>query len=178
MKSTVRIMAAVLISIGFAAVLSIVPELDGSVQSNGAETPVFRSDYAVTLSERNLVDLLVRAKLRLNVAHVEFSDSILSVDLKTKSGGMSAEAIYEDLYELSSLGFSGTKNVKQLLVRVMEQPAGKDQTPQLLLAMDAKRTDLGGGATEAGLRGRGTKEQYLSSHFSLTYTRKWLDQYR
>lgn len=176
MKPIYRVMAVALISIGFAAALSVVPQLDGTVKPAGTETPVFRADDALALTDRNLVDLFAKSPLHLDIAHVEWSNAILSVDLKAKPNEPAADVIYDDLYELARLGFSGTQNVSQLLVRVMEQPEAAAAVPQLLLAMDAKRSDLTGG--DPALRGKGTKEQFLSSHFSLTYTHKWLDRRR
>lgn len=179
MKSYNRVLIALLISIGFAAALSVVPKLDRTVQTAGTDAPVFRADYALTLTDRNLVDLFVRYPLHLDISHVEWNDTILSVDLKSNATDTDSGPIYDDLYELARLGFAGTKNVKQLLIRVMEHaPAGKGN-PQLLLAMDAKRSDLSHAAsTPSGMAVKETKEQFLSSHFSLTYTHKWLDRHR
>lgn len=179
MKSYNRVLIALLISIGFAAALSIVPKLDRTVQTAGTDAPVFRTDFAVTLSDRNLVDLFVRHPLHLDISHVEWNDTILSVDLKSNSNETASDPIYDDLYELARLGFAGTKNVKQLLIRVMEHAPAGTGNPQLLLAMDAKRSDLSPGvAAQSGLAVKETKEQFLSSHFSLTYTHKWLDRHR
>ncbi|PYI54927.1 hypothetical protein [Paenibacillus flagellatus] len=177
MKSWYRLMIASLVSVGIASALSLVPKLDGSLRPGGTDAPVFRADTAVTLTDRNLVDVLVRPVLHLDIAHVEWNDSILSVDLKAKPGGAPPESIYDDLYELARLGFSGTKNVGQLLVRVLETPEGAASGTQLLLAMDAKRTDLSGSAAGVDER-KSSKEHFLSSHFSLTYTHKWLDRHR
>ncbi|MDF2713444.1 MAG: hypothetical protein K0R28_369 [Paenibacillus sp.] len=179
MKSYQRASIALLISIGFAAMLSIVPKLDRTVQTGGTDAPVFRADYALTLSDRNLVDLFVRYPLHLDISHVEWNDTILSVDLKSKPNATASDPIYDDLYELARLGFAGTKNVKQLLIRVMEYSTSGVENPQLLLAMDAKRSDLSAAASKrADMQTKETKEQFLSSHFSLTYTHKWLDRHR
>ncbi|MEF3301811.1 hypothetical protein [Paenibacillus sp. GYB003] len=176
MNTIHRLIVASLVSVGIASALSVVPKLDGKLGAGAAETPVFRPDSPVSLSNRNLVDVFAKLSLHLELAHVEWNDTILSVDLRTKPGE-ALEPIYDDLYALAELGFTHTRNVKQLLVRVMEQPAGRAEPPQLLLAMDAKRSDLGA-EPEAGITRKGTKEQYLSSHFSLTYTHKWLDRHR
>lgn len=180
MRSYNRVLLAIFISIGFAASLSVVPKLDRTLRSFGSDAPVFRADDALILSDRNLVDLFVRYPLHLDIARVEWSDAILAVDLRAKPNETSPERIYDDLYELARLGFAGTKNVKQLLIRVMEQPEAAGSSAQLLLAMDAKRSELSGGAGSAqpGLEAKETKEQFLSSHFSLTYTHKWLDRHR
>jgi len=177
-KSFYRLMLTSLLSIAIASALSIVPMLDRSLKLGGPDAPVFRSDTAaVMLSDRNLVDVLAKVPLAHSIDHVEWSDSILSVDLKAPPGKTEAEAVYDDLYELARVGFTGTKNVKQLLVRVMEQPTEPSRQKQLLLAMDARREDVGElPGTDARIEG--TKEQFLSSHFTLTYTHNWLDRHR
>lgn len=178
MKSIYRVLVAALVSVGIASALSVVPKLDGTVNLGQTETPVFRADSPLVLSDRNLVDVFAKLSLHLELSHIEWSNTILSVDLKTATGDPALEQIYDDLYELATLGFAGTKNVKQLLIRVMEKPANRGEAPQLLLAMDAKRSDLEGNPSGADIKRKGTKEQFLSSHFSLTYTHKWLDLHR
>lgn len=174
MKSVYRILIVAFVSIGIAALLSIVPKLDDSLTSGAADAPVFRPESAVMLNDRNLVDMLVKLPLQLDIVHVDWSDSILSVDLSSSPGGMKSETVYGDLYALSQAGFAGTKNVKQMLVRIMEHPSEAKGVPQLLMAMDAKRSDLDG--SSAGGRLKGTKEQYLISRFNLTYTHRWMDR--
>lgn len=174
LKSVYRILVVAFVSVGIAALLSIVPKLDGSLAGGAADTPVFRPESAVMLSDRNLVDLLVKLPLQLDIAHVEWSDSILSVDLRSGPDGLKSESVYDDLYVLSQAGFAGTKNVKRMLVRLMEHPSQAKGVPQLLMAMDAKRSDADGAA--AGGRLKGTKEQYIVSSFNLTYTHRWMDR--
>lgn len=177
MKSFYRLLIASIISIGIAAALSIVPKLDGTLRIGSVDAPVFSADKTLLLTDRNLVDLLTKLPLHLTVARVEWNDSILSIDLKGPADRTSPGSIYDDLYTLARLGFAGTSNVKQLLVRVLEQPAAKS-APELLVAMDAKRDDLKSDSEAKTLTGKEMKERYLSSHFNLTYTHKWLDRYR
>ncbi|RKN84584.1 hypothetical protein [Paenibacillus ginsengarvi] len=178
MKTLYRVLIASILCIGVASALSIVLKLDAATGLGKTETPAFRADSPLVLSDRNLVDIVAKLTLHLDIASVEWNNTILSVDLRSKPDDAAMEPIYDDLYDIASLGFAGTKNVKQILVRVMEPPATGVGAPQLLLAMDAKRSDLGGGTPEAALQRKGTKEQFLSSHFSLTYTHKWLDRHR
>lgn len=177
MNLVYRLMAVLLISGGLAAALSIVPKLDSTVRLSGTNEVMFRTDSAVSLTDRNVVDLFVRYPLYLDISRVEWNDAILSVDLKAKPNETAAASIYDDLFELAKLGFAGTSNVSQLLVRVMEHSSAGGSL-QLLLAMDAKRSDLIGGSFSSDMIKNKTKEQFLSSHFSLTYTHKWLDQHR
>src|SRR5690606_10226984 len=130
-----RILVVALVSIGIAVSLSWLPELDSMSRQNAQEATTFNSGSAKMLNDQNLVDLLVKQPLFMDIGHVEWSDSILSIDLKTKPGQADADFIYRDLYTLSRLGFEGTRNVKQLLVRIIELPANSEMSPQLLVAM-------------------------------------------
>src|SRR5690606_3916459 len=132
-----RILDVALVSIGIAMSLSWLPELDSMSRQNAQEETTSNRRSVKRINYHNLIDLLVKQPLFMDIGHVEWSDSILSIDLKTKPGQADADFIYRDLYTLSRLGFEGTKNVKQLLVRIIELPANSEMSPQLLVAMDA-----------------------------------------
>ncbi|MDF2723287.1 MAG: hypothetical protein K0Q59_2962 [Paenibacillus sp.] len=173
-----RLAAALLLSAGLAAALSVVPKLDGSLSIAGPDSSVFRPDPTIALSDRNLVDLFARFPLQLGISHVEWNDAILSIDLKSYPGTMTESVIYNDLFHIARLVFEGTNNVSQMLVRVME-PSSSGSGAQLLLAMDAKRSDVAGSKLSSlDMQSNKAKEQFISSHFSLTYTHRWMDQRR
>lgn len=176
MRAYHRVLLAVLLSVGLAGALSVVPKLDRSVRPFAAEQPVFRADQSLALTDANLVDVFARYPLRLSLSRVEWSESVLSVDLRLKPGE-ATEHIYNDLYELARLGFAGTTNVSQMLVRVMD--VSDNAEPELLLAMDASRDDVTeGAAVRSRDESKGSKEQFLSDHFHLIYTHRWLERQR
>ncbi|MDF2669070.1 MAG: hypothetical protein K0R67_1376 [Paenibacillus sp.] len=177
MKGMSRLLIVAVVSIGIAFCLSWLPKLDSKSRLNAQEASAFGSSSAAKqLNDQNLVDLLMKQPLFMDIGHVEWSDSILSIDLKTKQGQADADFIYRDLYTLSRLGFNGTKNVSQLLVRIMELPTNPNSQSQLLVAMEARREDTK--KTDLNLTQPGiiNAEQYVSSHFRLTFTPRWLDR--
>lgn len=176
MSGLSRMLLVAVVSIGLAIALSWLPRLDSASHQQAVGAAAFSSETARTLNEHNLVDLLVKQPLFMDIGHVEWSDSILSIDLKSKQGQADPDFIYRDLYTLSKLGLNGTKNVKQLLVRIMELPNGLAGAPQLLVAMEARREDLKKNDGQSSSPGTQNAEQYISSHFRLTFTPKWLDR--
>jgi hypothetical protein len=171
-----RLLLVALVSIGIAICLSWLPRLDSESRRQAEDAAAFQSEALRTLNEQNLVDLLVKQPLFMDIGHVEWSDSILSIDLKTKQGQADPDFIYRDLYTLSKLGLNGTKNVKQLLVRIMELPSNQAGSPQLLVAMEARREDLKKNEQKTPQPSALNAEQYVSSHFRLTFTPRWLDR--
>ncbi|WP_127585286.1 hypothetical protein [Paenibacillus koleovorans] len=180
MKGFYRLLLVALVSLVIAFGVSGLPRLDSSSRQMAEEEMAVQSGSVKLLTDRNVVDLLVRQPLFLDIGHVEWSDSILSIDLKAKQGHVDPDFVYRDLYTLSKLGLQGTKNVKQLLVRVMELPASATAIgagkPQLLVAMEARRDDLKREDALNATPGSINAEQYVSSHFRLTFTPKWLDR--
>jgi hypothetical protein len=175
-KTFLRIMLAALGSIGIAAALSLVPRLDGSLAQGNDDKAVFRQEEAVTLTSRNLVDFMAKQPLSLDIGRVEWTDPILSIDLKTKKSGIGKEDIYRDLFQLSRFALVGTKNVKQLLIRVVDANEN-GAVPQLIVALDAKREQMERLKQNMPQLGKLDAERALNSYFSLTFTRKWLDRY-
>ncbi len=176
MSGMSRLLIVAVVSIGIAIGLSWLPKLDSLSRQNAQEAAAFGTGSAKTLNDQNLVDLLVNQPLFMDIGRVEWSDSILSIDLKTKQGQADADFIYRDLYTISRLGFNGTKNVKQLLVRIMELSPNPSSSPQLLVAMEARREDTKKVLQDTQQPGIMNAEQYVSSHFRLTFTPKWLDR--
>ena len=177
MKSFYRLMIASFASVIIASALSFIPKLDRSLKPF-PDAPVFRAEAQGTLTDRNLVDLLVKLPLRHSIARAEWNDPILSIDLKISADAETTpDAIYYDFYSLAQFSLSGTKNVKQLLVRAMELPAAPGEPLRLLAAMDAKRSDLEAEAVASDSDSKQTAEQFLNSRFNLTYTHLWLDRF-
>ncbi|MFK7695685.1 hypothetical protein [Paenibacillus sp. HJGM_3] len=176
MRGMTSLLVVAIVSIGIAFGLSWLPQLESASRQQGKEEAVFQTEATRTLTDRNLVDLLVRQPLFMDIGHVEWSDSILSIDLKAKHGQADPDFIYRDLYTLSKLSLNGTRNVNQLLVRIMEQPSGGGGSQQLLVAMEARREDLKKAGAASGANGTTNAEQYVSSHFRLTFTPTWLDR--
>lgn len=171
MKLAVRMAAALALSLGIAWGLSWLPQ-----GGSGATNPVFNPGGTVQLSETNLVDALSNLTLDLEIARVNMQQAVLSVDLFLPEGVSGARFVYHDLYELLRFSWTGTANVNHLVVRIMLQDGGGRGTRELLLAMEAKRSQW-------------NKEEQLPPEISVlrlknalekqanfSYTPKWIEQ--
>lgn len=134
MKLAARLAAALLLSMGIAWGLSWLP------QGGSHADPVFKPGGAGYLTETNLVDALNSVQLELEIASANLQHGMLSVDLFLPKGVSGERFVYHDLYELCSFSWHSTANVNHLLVRVLQQNGADRHSKELLLAMEAKRS--------------------------------------
>lgn len=134
MRLAARLAAALILSIGIAWGLSWLP------QGGSRADPVFKPGGAGYLTEANLVDALVSVPLQLEIAGANLQHGVLSVDLFLPKGVSGERFVYHDLYGLLSFSWNSTANVNHLLVRVLQQNGGDRYDKELLLAMEAKRS--------------------------------------
>lgn len=170
MKWLVRLVLTSIVSIGVALFLSFLPQLEKD--SSRVAEEVFHLSGRYHLSDDNIVDFMKRLPLRLTIRRVDWSHSILSVDLSLPEAAGHSE-VYHDLYVLADSGLLETKNVKQVMVRVLDANAGGSSRGQLLIAMDARREGMRDGRLAPGEFDSDTAEQYLRQHAVLTYTQNW-----
>lgn len=175
MRWVTKILFASLISIGIAFGLSILPEWGMTALQENREVPVFKQNRTVSLSDQNLVDFFAILPLELSIRRVDWSNSILTLDLEVTQMDQTRETIFRDLFEIVQAGFLRTNNVKQVLIRVMNEKESGDQG-QLLLAMDASKLKLSN-EKEAWRKYSTDPELFLNTHFQFTYTPKWKRQY-
>ncbi|WP_409346601.1 hypothetical protein [Paenibacillus sp. MBLB4367] len=170
MSKLAGIGTALLISVCIALAMSIA--FRGSTDSTGA-LAANRSPVP-TLSDDNMVDMLSALPLQLSIKKADWHQSVLSVDLLMPSAASGIERVYRDLYTLSEFGFQ-TSNVRQVLVRVLEgrKEAGAAESGYpLLVAMDARKASRSSSWKREG-EGAQTLQDYLQSHYRITYTKKW-----
>lgn len=134
MRLAVRLAAALILSMGIAWGLSWLP------QGGSRADPVFKPGGAGYLTEANLVDALVSVPLELEIAGANLQHGVLSVDLFLPKGVSGERFVYHDLYGLLSFSWNSTANVNLLLVRVLQQNGSDRYAKELLLAMEAKRS--------------------------------------
>ncbi|MDF2715926.1 MAG: hypothetical protein K0R28_2851 [Paenibacillus sp.] len=157
-----------LLSVCIALALSIL--FKESANSNGVLAD--NRSPAKTLSDDNMVDLISTLPLQLSIKKVDWQQTVLSVDLIMPSAASGVERVYRDLYTLSEFGFQ-TSNVRQVLVRVLE--GRKEEASAgfpLLVAMDARKANRSAAWKREGA-GAQTLQDYLQSHYRITYTKKW-----
>lgn len=134
MKLAARLAAALILSMGIAWGLSWLPK------GGSRADPVFKPGGAGYLTEANLVDALVSVPLQLEIAGANLQHGVLSVDLFLPKGVSGERFVYHDLYGLLSFSWNSTANVNLLLVRVLQQNGSDRYAKELLLAMEAKRS--------------------------------------
>jgi hypothetical protein len=171
MKVAVRMALVMAVSIALAWGMSLLPEIQPRLAD-----PVFGPDKSGRLTEANMVDALVALPLDLRIARADFRQSVMSVDLFLPKGVSGERFVYHDLYELSRFAWSTTTNVDRLLVRVMLEDGADRQMKELLLAMEAKRTQgepAGQPPASGNVNGMRT---YLEERYHFSYTPKWKEQ--
>ncbi|MDF2924381.1 MAG: hypothetical protein K0R57_3295 [Paenibacillaceae bacterium] len=172
MKLAARLAAALVLSVALAWGLSWLTD-----NRTKDASPVFQPDKARALSEMNMVDALAALPLELDIAKASYGKSVMTVDLFWPTGLSGERLVYHDLYELSHFAWSSTTNVERVVIRVMLSDATDRRNRELLVAMEAKRTQEDGaidarpGASAAELR------TYLESRYHFSYTPKWKQKF-
>lgn len=129
------------------------------------------------INDRNLVDYIAKLPLHLPIMSVGWHSSILSIDLLSIPGRTNEDRVYQDLFTLAQFGLQETSNINQVLVRVLEIGPTDHGSKQLLLAMDSRKENL---TSQTYVGKQATilqKITYLQSHFLISYTRKWKQQF-
>jgi hypothetical protein len=178
----IRVLLTVLISAGIAGGLSLFSE--GNAWNGTAEgAAVFRQGTGAVVTEENLVDALVALPLHLKIRKADLAASILSVDITAVPGNATAADVYHDLYELALFGRSGSANIRQVLVRVLEPaPGSKDSVSgQLLVAMDARKDEISDphrpGKMGVYKEDANERRDFLQSRTRLTFSNRWKNQF-
>jgi hypothetical protein len=169
MKLAARLTAALLVSLGIAWGLSWLPQVSSQAD------PVFQPGGAGYLTETNLVDALASVPLDLEIASANLQHGVLSVDLFLPKGVSGERFVYHDLYGLCSFSWNSTANVNHLLVRVLQQNAGDRHSKELLLAMEAKRSQWNGELLPADSPVALFKSE-LEKQGNFSYTPVWMKQ--
>jgi hypothetical protein len=166
-----RFLIATLLSAGIAIALSFLPQLE-----NGWSSPAFHAVKAQPVSETNIVDVISKMQLHERIRKVEVTHAIISVDLIAAPGSGRGD-IVRDVYEIPKTLFSLSTNINQVLVRVMDNSNMGGGNPTVLLATDARREKWLPSETVLGKQSVEEIEQYLQSHFRMTYTPIWKDRF-
>jgi hypothetical protein len=129
------------------------------------------------LSDSNIVDYMAGLPLQLRIDKVEWEQSVLSVDLLSVPGSTIDKMVFHDLFELSQFGLRQLTNVSQVRVRVVEHKELDGKTKELLVAMDSRKENIADQKQKIEDLNTLNRQKYLQSHFRITYTQKWQDQF-
>ncbi|GAA4843902.1 hypothetical protein GCM10023310_22310 [Paenibacillus vulneris] len=172
MKWFTRLLITIVLSMGLAAGLSVLPQLESKWS-----LPMFHTVKAQPVSESNVVDVLSKAQLHLRIRKVEMTHAIISIDLFA-SPATDKKEIVQDLYELPRHLFRSSTNLNQVLIRVLDGSAEGKQSTSLLIAEEARREKWLPSELPISTQSTEEMEQYLQSHFRVTYTAKWQDRFQ
>jgi hypothetical protein len=171
MRGMTRAAMVAIVSVAIAWGMSLLPGIGGQSAS-----PVFQPDQKARMTESNMVDALTQLPLELRIAKADFRQSVLSIDLFLPRGVIGERFVYHDLYELSRFAWSQTSNVDRVLIRILLQEGESRMERELLLAMEAKRTQTEPADKPQGTGTTAEIRSFLESRYHFTYTPKWKDQ--
>jgi hypothetical protein len=175
MRMYKRVIFTCIGSIGISLILMWIVQQN---RSNGSyEMGVIAYPMGSQLSEYNIVDYMAGLPLQLRIDKIEWEQSILSVDLLSIPGSTIDKMVFHDLYELSQFGLRELTNVSQVRVRIVERKQSDANTKELLVAMDSRKENIADQKQKIENLSTLNKQTYLQSHFRITYTQKWKDQF-
>ncbi|WP_424766074.1 hypothetical protein [Paenibacillus sp. sgz302251] len=118
--------------------LSWLPDKSRQHPSNGSEVAVFQTTPAVRVTNNNLVDVLIAAKLNERLNKAEWGSGVLSVEIMVNAANGRPSAWFQDVQKLVRTSFLQLQNVKRVLIRIVdEEPEGSS----LLAAVDVRKSD-------------------------------------
>ncbi|WP_053376667.1 hypothetical protein [Paenibacillus sp. FJAT-27812] len=118
--------------------LTWLPHMASKRSANDHDIAVFRASPAVRLTNSNLVDVLVAISLSERLNKAEWSNGILSVDLRVSTSKGRPTVWFADVEKLVRVSFLQLENVKRVLIRIVEE---KESGEALLAAVDVRKTD-------------------------------------
>ena len=172
-----RIVAASLMSVGIALLVSLLIKSESGNDKAGNVLAVFLQNKGMKMSDQNVVELIAELPLKLRIQKVDWQQSVLSIDLQFTPENHADAVVYHDLYLLSQFGLTQTANVNQVLVRVMTSQSSTAPSKQLLLAMDARRENIQRGEKQKTDGNPDIWKIYLQTHYRLTLTQQWKNQF-
>jgi hypothetical protein len=170
-----RILLTIIGSVSISFLLMWIVQSEQAYQDNDLDA--FANPNGSQLSELNIVDFMVNLPLELQIVKVSWQHAILSVDLLSVPGNTIDTMVYHDLFELSQFGLSRVSNVNQVLVRIIEHKETDMNRNELLLAMDSRKENMQNQKFNIKELNALNKQKYLQSHYHLTYTQKWKEQF-
>ena len=175
MSSFKKMILAALCSVGIAFVLMWI--VQSEMNLNKPSLDAFAYPLGKQISDGNIVDYMANIPLQLPIINVGWNNSVLSVDLLSIPGNSDEAMVYHDLFELSQFGLQRITNINQVRVRIMEGKETGSGNNELLLAMDSRKENVSGVTQKNQIWTTKSRQDYLQSHFGITYTQKWKQQF-
>lgn len=139
------------------------------------EVAVFRGMPIEHLTNANIVDALVGVDLRERLGHVEWRNSVLSLELVVPSDSGRPKNWFEDVERLIRVSYTQMDNVKRLLIRIVENDGKRKQ---LLAAVDIREGDPWlSGELEELHHSDPVHDEVWRQRLRLSFTSAWLDRF-
>jgi hypothetical protein len=133
-RAWMRIGLAGLIGVLAVAMLARLPGWERELQQRRHSVTAFQPGDAISLSNDNLVDELVKLPLRDRLVKVGWDHSILTIDLQ----GSIPDSAWTDISHLIAFAYGELRNVRQLLIRVFQ---GRGEGRALLMAVETRKSE-------------------------------------
>ncbi|WP_438432346.1 hypothetical protein [Gorillibacterium sp. sgz500922] len=169
MNGLARYALFALLSAAIGVGLSQLPRFDAEGRSRAVSVPADAGREVLTSD--NLVDRLEELPFYLNVKHVTWETSMLTVDFSAPAA-VDVAAAYTDVYKLMKWGLTDTVNVQEVRVRIYAKSVEPGAQPPLLVAADARRED-GIRFTDRQRESADQVKRFLESRCRLTVTQRW-----
>ncbi|MDP4096654.1 hypothetical protein OIN60_07710 [Paenibacillus sp. P96] len=173
MKRLTVFTGTLLLTIGAAALLPVLQQLDDYAGQAENSRAVLLPQPRMELNDYNLVDQLNELSLTMPITKVNWKQAVLTLDLKMPDTAAEPATVYKNIADAASYCFYGTSNVQQLLLRVVaEDPwTGKRH---LLIAADIRRDEWSADALRElrGWSGPSLPEE-LKNQFRISDTKLW-----
>ncbi|MBB3154393.1 hypothetical protein FHS16_004475 [Paenibacillus endophyticus] len=138
MKIGKPLLAAIAAALAVTLLFTWLPHASWQQGDKRGDVAVFRVSSAVRLTNSNLVDVLVAVKLNERLEKAEWSNGILSLDMRVDPISGRPSLWFEDVEKLVRVSFLQLENVKRVLIRMVEK---QQDDAVLLAAVDVRKTD-------------------------------------
>ncbi|CAM3970025.1 hypothetical protein L1N85_04035 [Paenibacillus alkaliterrae] len=138
MKSFKPLLTACLAAFAVTLLWSALPFAAWQKPPGHSEVAVFKATPALRLTNRNLVDVLIAVQLNERLSNAQWSNGVLSIDMKVRPGVGRPSAWFSDIEKLVRVSFLQLENVKRVLIRIVEE---RPESKVLLAAVDVRKSD-------------------------------------
>lgn len=175
MRAGSRIAAACAVTLVITIGAAWLPNALMKARDSRSEIAVFRGAPVDHLTNMNIVDALVGVELHERLGHVEWSNSVLSLELVVPSNGGRPERWFDDVERLIGLSYQQLDNVKRLLIRIVESNGKKNR---LLAAVDVREGDAWLFGDMSELRHSDpVHDEIWRQRLRLSFTSAWMDRF-
>ncbi|WP_133305037.1 hypothetical protein [Paenibacillus pinisoli] len=170
-----RIAAACAVTLAITIGAAWLPHTLMQSRDSRSEVAVFRGAPVEHLTNLNVVDALVGIELHERLGHVEWSNSVLSLELVVPSNAGRPERWFDDVERLIGLSYQQLDNVKRLLIRIVESDGKKKR---LLAAVDVREGDAWLFSDMGELRNSDpVHDEIWRQRLRLSFTSVWMDRF-